>query len=72
MARSAAPMKEEDKEDCSLYCGSSASILCEDTMGDAAAASRAPLPFDLNLPPPHDAAADTDQMGARYDTLLRL
>jgi EREBP-like factor len=66
-------MKEEDKEDCSLYCGSSSSLLCEDTMGDAAAASRAPLLFDMNLPPSRDAAAEADhQMGARYDMLLRL
>ena len=72
LVRSAAPTEEEDEEDCRSYCGSSSSVLCEDTGGDDAAASRAPLPFDLNLPPPHDAAADTDQMGARYDTLLRL
>jgi len=67
--RGAAPAAEED---CRSYCGSSSSVLCEDTGGDDAAASRAPLPFDLNLPPPHDAASETDQMGARYDTLLRL
>ncbi|KAG2613860.1 ethylene-responsive transcription factor 3-like [Panicum virgatum] len=70
LARSAAPTEED--EDCRSYCGSSSSVLCEDTGGDDAAASRAPLPFDLNLPPPHDAATETDQMGARYDTLLRL
>ncbi|TKW23003.1 hypothetical protein SEVIR_4G264800v4 [Setaria viridis] len=75
LARSAAaPMEEEeDEEDCRSYCGSSSSVLCEDDGGDDdAAASRAPLPFDLNLPPPLDAAAEADQMGARYDTLLRL
>ncbi|XP_066376345.1 ethylene-responsive transcription factor 3-like [Miscanthus floridulus] len=68
----AAPIEEEDDEDCHSYCGSSSSVLCEDACGDDAAASRAPLPFDLNLPPPLDAAAEADQMGARYDTLLRL
>lgn len=68
----AAPMEEDDDEDCHSYCGSSSSVLCEDACGDDAAASRAPLPFDLNLPPPFDAAAEADQMGARYDTLLRL
>ncbi|EER88863.2 hypothetical protein BDA96_10G312000 [Sorghum bicolor] len=68
----AAPMEEDDDEDCHSYCGSSSSVLCEDACGDDAAASRAPLPFDLNLPPPLDAAAEADQMGARYDTLLRL
>ncbi|XP_062229651.1 ethylene-responsive transcription factor 3-like [Phragmites australis] len=68
LARSAAPTEE----DCRSYCGSSSSVLCEDSGGDDAAASRAPLPFDLNLPPPLDAAAEADQMGARYDTLLRL
>ncbi|RCV22847.1 hypothetical protein SETIT_4G252600v2 [Setaria italica] len=75
LARSAAaPMEEEeDEEDCRSYCGSSSSVLCEDDGGDDdAAASRAPLPFDLNLPPPLDTAAEADQMGARYDTLLRL
>ncbi|RLN11380.1 hypothetical protein C2845_PM09G22340 [Panicum miliaceum] len=71
LARSAAPT-EEDEEDCRSYCGSSSSVLCEDAGGDDVAASRAPLPFDLNLPAPHDAAAEADQMGARYDTLLRL
>ncbi|CAN6193315.1 unnamed protein product [Urochloa humidicola] len=71
LARSAAPT-EEDEEDCRSYCGSSSSVLCEDAGGDDAAASRAPLPFDLNLPPPLDAAAEADQMGVRYDTLLRL
>ena len=68
----AAPWEEDDDEDCHSYCGSSSSVLCEDACGDDAAASRAPLPFDLNLPPPLDAAAEADQMGARYDTLLRL
>jgi EREBP-like factor len=71
-ARSAAPAEEED---CRSYCGSSSSVLCEDTGGDDdAVASRSPLPFDLNLPPPLDAAeeVETDQIGARYDTLLRL
>ncbi|KAL6603204.1 hypothetical protein ACP70R_043565 [Stipagrostis hirtigluma subsp. patula] len=68
LARSAAP-SDESEEDCRSYCGSSSSVLCEDAAGDDAAASRAPLPFDLNLPPPPDAA---DQIGARYDTLLRL
>ncbi|PUZ59357.1 hypothetical protein GQ55_4G034600 [Panicum hallii var. hallii] len=72
LARSAAPTEEKDEEDCRSYCGSSSSVLCEDAGGDDAAASRAPLPFDLNLPPPHDAATEADQMGARYDTLLRL
>ncbi|KAK3134427.1 hypothetical protein QOZ80_6AG0549030 [Eleusine coracana subsp. coracana] len=77
LARSAAPTEEE--EDCRSYCGSSSSVLCEDTFGDDAAASRSPLPFDLNLPPPLDAAdqietdqIEADQIGARYDTLLRL
>jgi EREBP-like factor len=71
----AAPMEEDDDEDCHSYCGSSSSVLCEDARGDDdddAAASHAPLPFDLNLPPPIDAAAEADQMGARYDTLLHL
>ncbi|CAD6338549.1 unnamed protein product [Miscanthus lutarioriparius] len=68
----AAPIEEDDDEDCHSYCGSSSSVLCEDACGDDAAASRAPLPFDLNLPAPLDAAAEADQMGARYDTLLRL
>ncbi|CAD6335681.1 unnamed protein product [Miscanthus lutarioriparius] len=68
----AAPWEEDDDEDCHSYCGSSSSVLCEDACGDDAAASRAPLPFDLNLPPPLDAAAEADQMGARYDTLHRL
>jgi EREBP-like factor len=72
VARSAAPTEGED-EDCRSYCGSSSSVLCEDEgVHDDAAASRAPLPFDLNLPPPLDAAAEADQMSARYDTLLRL
>ncbi|XP_062234272.1 ethylene-responsive transcription factor 3-like [Phragmites australis] len=74
LPRSAAQTDEEE-EDCRSYCGSSSSVLCEDADGDDAAASRAPLPFDLNLPPPldaADAAAEADQMGARYDTLLRL
>ncbi|KAF8687428.1 hypothetical protein HU200_043120 [Digitaria exilis] len=70
LARSAAPTEEDDGEDYRSYCGSSSSVLCED--GDDAAASRAPLPFDLNLPPPHDADAEADQMVARYDTRLRL
>ena len=65
-------MEEDDDEDCHSYCGSSSSVLCDDACGDDAVASRAPLPFDLNLPPPLDAAAETHQMGARYDTLLRL
>ncbi|CAL4966739.1 unnamed protein product [Urochloa decumbens] len=72
LARSAAPTEEEDEQDCRSYCGSSSSVLCEDAGGDDAAASREPLPFDLNLPPPLDATAEADQMGARYDTLLRL
>jgi EREBP-like factor len=73
LARSAA--RTEEVEDCRSYCGSSSSVLCEDTGGDDdAVASRSPLPFDLNLPPPLDAAeeVETDQIGARYDTLLRL
>ncbi|XP_037460848.1 ethylene-responsive transcription factor 3-like [Triticum urartu] len=77
-ARSAARAgtAEEGEEDCRSYCGSSSSVLlCED--GDDAAASRTPLPFDLNMPPPQDgaldaAAAEADQMTCRYDTLLRL
>uniref|UniRef100_A0A453SS68 AP2/ERF domain-containing protein n=1 Tax=Aegilops tauschii subsp. strangulata TaxID=200361 RepID=A0A453SS68_AEGTS len=77
-ARSAARAgtAEEGEEDCRSYCGSSSSVLlCED--GDDAAASRSPLPFDLNMPPPQDgaldaAAAEADQMTCRYDTLLRL
>ncbi|KAJ1260546.1 hypothetical protein BS78_10G240800 [Paspalum vaginatum] len=72
LARSAAPAEDGEDEDCRSYCGSSSSVLCEDASGDDAAASRAPLPFDLNMPPPLDAAAEADQMGARYDTLLRL
>ncbi|WVZ78813.1 hypothetical protein U9M48_026463 [Paspalum notatum var. saurae] len=74
LARSAAPAEDGEDEDCRSYCGSSSSVLCEDAgCDDDAAASRAPLPFDLNMPPPLDAAAaEADQMGARYDTLLRL
>ncbi|KAE8796457.1 ethylene responsive transcription factor 4b [Hordeum vulgare] len=80
VARSAAlagtAEEEEGEEDCRSYCGSSSSVLCEDG-GDDAAASRSPLPFDLNMPPPQDggldaAAAEADQMSCRYDTLLRL
>ncbi|TVU08614.1 hypothetical protein EJB05_42023, partial [Eragrostis curvula] len=74
LARSA-PTTDLEEEDCRSYCGSSSSVLCEDTCGDDAAASRSPLPFDLNLPPPIDAAdvaAEADQIGVRYDTLLRL
>lgn len=78
VARSAAPTditgeEEEEEEDCRSYCGSSSSV-CEDD-GDDAAASRSPLPFDLNMPPPQDgadASAEADQMSFRYDTLLRL
>uniref|UniRef100_J3MH32 Uncharacterized protein n=2 Tax=Oryza brachyantha TaxID=4533 RepID=J3MH32_ORYBR len=67
-------MEAAEEEDCHSYCGSSSSVLCEDGSDDAAA-SRAPLPFDLNMPPPPeevDMAAMADQMGIRYDTLLRL
>ncbi|KAF0903841.1 hypothetical protein E2562_029937 [Oryza meyeriana var. granulata] len=74
LARSAAPMEVAEEEDCHSYCGSSSSVLCEDGSDDAAA-SRPPLPFDLNMPPPPeevDMAAVADQMGIRYDTLLRL
>uniref|UniRef100_A0A0D9WTH3 AP2/ERF domain-containing protein n=1 Tax=Leersia perrieri TaxID=77586 RepID=A0A0D9WTH3_9ORYZ len=76
LARSAAPMEtaEEEEEDCHSYCGSSSSVLCVDGSDDAAA-SRAPRPFDLNMPPPPeevDMATVADQMGIRYDTLLRL
>uniref|UniRef100_A0A0E0E5N0 AP2/ERF domain-containing protein n=1 Tax=Oryza meridionalis TaxID=40149 RepID=A0A0E0E5N0_9ORYZ len=74
LARSAAPMEATQEEDCHSYCGSSSSVLCEDGSDDAAA-SRTPLPFDLNMPPPEeelDMAAVADQMGIRYDTLLRL
>jgi EREBP-like factor len=75
VARGAAPTTGEEEEDCRSYCGSSSSVLCgEDGATDDAAASRSPLPFDLNMPPPQDAAsADAaDQMSCRYDTLLRL
>ncbi|CAM0909587.1 unnamed protein product [Alopecurus aequalis] len=76
VARSAAPMTETtDEEDCRSYCGSSSSVLCGEDGGDDGAASRSPLPFDLNMPPPQegaDGATEADQMSCRYDTLLRL
>ncbi|KAG8074823.1 hypothetical protein GUJ93_ZPchr0006g42076 [Zizania palustris] len=74
VARCAAPMEVTEEEDCRSYCGSSSSILCEDGSDDGAG-SGAPLPFDLNMPPPPetaDMAIETDQMGIRYDTFLRL
>uniref|UniRef100_A0A0E0Q1Y3 Uncharacterized protein n=1 Tax=Oryza rufipogon TaxID=4529 RepID=A0A0E0Q1Y3_ORYRU len=60
-------MEATQEEDCHSYCGSSSSVLCEDGSDDAAA-SRTPLPFDLNMPPPEeelDMAAVADQMGFR-------
>ncbi|KAM0849751.1 hypothetical protein ACQ4PT_053547 [Festuca glaucescens] len=72
LARSAAPTADtaDEEDDCRSYCGSSSSVLCGED--DDAAASRSPLPFDLNMPPPQDAPAEADQMSCRYDTLLRL
>ncbi|KAL7130912.1 hypothetical protein ABFS83_13G163900 [Erythranthe nasuta] len=56
-------------DDCHSDCDSSASVV-DDTECDIASSScKKPLPFDLNMPPPMDAAADVDELTC---TALRL